>query len=264
VTETSERDITPCFDRDPVRPEALDVSLHQGRRSRQHERQDADPGRQVDDRLGLPAQQAPAEPLLVAVGREVAEIGQVGWLAVNDGVEVGPGPGNRVVVDGEVGVPFGRQPLEEASRGRQERARRAVVADPDDAQVRHRIRGDVAQAPAGSRDDHVPAGEVRSRLGQPDLLRDGEAAPDLDGPADADRDVAGGALGGVDRRDALAALADGREDLVELREGFLDRHVCLLQGGWAGGCPDGRGQPQPAAVPPARAAARASASPEAR
>ena len=87
---------------DAVCPQVRDVRRHQRPGTRHHERQEADPRGQVDDRLGFPAQQASVEVGLVAVGRNVAQVHELGRLGVHDCMEVRARPLDRVVVDRQV------------------------------------------------------------------------------------------------------------------------------------------------------------------
>ena len=152
------------------------------------------------------------------------EVRDVRRLGVDDGVEVRARPLDRVVVDREVRVPFGRQPLEEARRRRVQRGPSPSGAMTHGAEVGHRVGRDVAEAAAGARDDDDVPAEVRRREREARWAPVGEAAADLDGPADADRDVARGTLARIDGGDAPATLADGDEDVVEAGVGLADRH----------------------------------------
>ena len=91
----------------------------------------------------------------------------------------------------------------------------AIVPDPYRAQARLGVMFDVPQPPTGARYEDDPPGEMRGRHGQLDrgFLR--EPAPDLDGPANAHRDVSGGALAGIDRGDPAPRDPDGDEELLE-------------------------------------------------
>ena len=96
--------MTPCFAQMTMRcvAQAPDVRLHERRGAGEHERQDADSGRQVDDRLGLPAQQAPVQVVLVPILGDVAEEREARRLGMDDGVEVRVGPLDGIVVHAEV------------------------------------------------------------------------------------------------------------------------------------------------------------------
>ena len=89
-----------------MRAQPGDVRLHQLGRARDHEREHADSLGEVDDRLGLPAQQAAIEVRLVEILGHMAEIHEVRGLGVHDSMEVRAGAGDRIVVDPEVRVPF--------------------------------------------------------------------------------------------------------------------------------------------------------------
>ena len=106
-----------------------------------------------------------------------------------------------------------------------ERAGFSARVNQHDAEVRRRVGRDVAEAPAGSGDDDPPARQVRRRQGQPDLGGDRKLAPNLEWPADADRDVSGATLARADRRDAAPGFADRDEDLAEVGERLLDGHA---------------------------------------
>jgi hypothetical protein len=73
---------------DPKVAQALEVGLHYCRRSGLPVGQNPDTLGQVDDRLGPPAQQPLVKVVLLAVGRDVAQVGQVRQLGVDQRMKI--------------------------------------------------------------------------------------------------------------------------------------------------------------------------------
>ena len=67
----------------------FDISFHQPGRTGNMEWNKADPFKQVEDRLWLPAQEMSIEIFLVLVTRDMTQIGQVDRLDMDDRVKVG-------------------------------------------------------------------------------------------------------------------------------------------------------------------------------
>ncbi len=81
-----------------------DVGGHQVGRAGQLEGDKADAFWQLPDGLRLPAQQVPVQIGAVLVAGDLAEVGQVWGLSVDDGIEVGAAGQHPIIVDGQVRV----------------------------------------------------------------------------------------------------------------------------------------------------------------
>jgi hypothetical protein len=95
-----------------------------------------------------------------------------------------------------------------------ERARDPVGRDAHDSEIGGRVDLDLAEASTRAGHDHYVIREVRRRLRKLDLFDDREPSANLHRPAEADGDVAGRALAGIDCGHSVAARADGRKDFL--------------------------------------------------
>src|SRR5512134_1292850 len=78
----------------------------QFRRTRQNEWQNADPLREIEDSLRLPAQEVAIEILLFLIIRKMTEIGEMQGLRVQNGMKVYFFRTHLVVMHGQVRVEF--------------------------------------------------------------------------------------------------------------------------------------------------------------
>src|SRR5579859_5223524 len=74
----------------------------------------------------------------------------------------------------------------------------------------------------------MPPGQSRRSQRQLERLHEWEAPADLNGPADADRDIARCSLACGELADALSGCADGREKFVQLWKRLFECHALLL------------------------------------
>ncbi len=73
--------------------------------------------RQIDDRLRLPAQEMGVQILLILITGNMAQVGDMQRLGMNDGMEIGAGGQDLVIVDGQMGVELTRHTLKAAVIG---------------------------------------------------------------------------------------------------------------------------------------------------